>query len=192
MPLRRSSAACSRGSVQGGALGATGRTSIASSTSSARRPRWAGRAGDGCVCNASMPRRPYALRQCLIVSARTPSNEPICGPVQPAAESSSARARSASARSRECVSCSSVARASSVNSNFIIINRLSLSLSPLGRVGSNGQACLGVRLDEPRRRDAAIVSLSAAQVDRRSIRRGNGPSLRHSARRSSGENELAY
>lgn len=126
MPQRRSTSCWSRGSVQGGVLGLRGSARIISSTSSARRPRCAGRPGEWCVRSASIPPRRYAQRQCSTVSARTSNSAPIAPPVQPCSESSSARARSASARSAERLSASRAARCASVNPNLNIINHLQL------------------------------------------------------------------
>lgn len=130
MPQRRSTSCWSRGSVQGAVLGVRGSARITSSTSSARRPRCAGRPGERCVRSASTPPRRYAQRQCSTVSARTPKSAPSARPVQPCSESSSARARSASPRSAERVSASRAARCASVNPSLNIINHLQLRSIP--------------------------------------------------------------
>lgn len=67
----------SRGSVRGGELGARGWARSALSTSSPGCPRCP---GEGCVRSASIPSLRYALRQCRIVSARTPRSLPAAGP----------------------------------------------------------------------------------------------------------------
>jgi hypothetical protein len=107
-PSRTSISARSRGMVQFGRF-ATGASSSGSATRNAASLFPGAGPGATRARSAATPPPAYSLRHSRTVSSRTPNASPIRALVQPASVSSTARARSASPRSRDA------ARASSAN-----------------------------------------------------------------------------
>src|SRR5450432_138465 len=98
-PSRASISARKRGIVQFFLL-ATGSSSSGVTTRNAVSLLTGGGPGATLAVNAPTPPWPKSLRQSRTVSSRTPNASAICGLVQPARVSSTARARSASPRAR--------------------------------------------------------------------------------------------
>jgi hypothetical protein len=135
-PLRRSISCCKRGSVQGGSLASRGASRILSSSESARSPRCPGRPGEWRTRSPSAPAWRYRPRQCRIVSARAETTSAMAALLQPSALSKTARARSASRRSRDRLSASSACRCESLNTISQPLTRLAGS-SQLGTWAPN-------------------------------------------------------
>ena len=112
-PSRASISARRRAIVQFG-LSATGSSSKGVTTRSAVSLFTGGGPGAMLAFNASTPPRPKSLRHSRTVSSRTPNASAICGLLQPDRVSSTARARSASPRSRDPARAVKATRCSSL------------------------------------------------------------------------------
>jgi hypothetical protein len=111
VPVRVSISARRRGIVQFG-RSATGCSSSGTTTRNAVSLFTGGGPGAMLAFNASTPPLANSLRQRRTVSSRTPNASAIRGLLQPASVSSTARARSASPRSRDAASFLKAARSS--------------------------------------------------------------------------------
>src|SRR5271166_539031 len=102
-------------------------------------------AGPGATraCSASTPPPAKSLRQRRTVSSRTPNASAICGLLQPDSVSSTARARSASPRSREPASLERAARCSSVavSGDFPAISRTCESMPVANQTAIRWSIC---------------------------------------------------
>ncbi len=112
-PSRASISARRRAIVQFG-RSATGSSSNGMTTRNAVELFTGSGPGATLAFNASTPPRPKSLRQSRTVSSRTPNASAIRGLVQPASVSRTARARSASPRSRDPARAAKAIRCSSL------------------------------------------------------------------------------
>jgi hypothetical protein len=112
-PSRASISARSRAIVQFG-LSATGSSSKGATTRNAVSLFTGGGPGATLACKAATSPRPKSLRHSRTVSSRTPNASAICGLLQPDSVSSTARARSASPRSRDPARAVKATRCSSL------------------------------------------------------------------------------